>query len=46
MAIAKLQERIGKRDVFLAFDSLTSPYLFNEEGSVPIHEALPGEVRF
>ncbi len=31
MAIAKLQERIGKRDVFLAFDSLTSPYLFNRE---------------
>jgi predicted hydrocarbon binding protein len=31
MAIAKLQERIGKRDVFLAFDSLTSPYLFNEK---------------
>jgi KaiC/GvpD/RAD55 family RecA-like ATPase/predicted hydrocarbon binding protein len=30
MAIAKLQERIGRRDVFLAFDSLTSPYLFNE----------------
>jgi predicted hydrocarbon binding protein/KaiC/GvpD/RAD55 family RecA-like ATPase len=31
MAIAKLQERIGRRDVFLAFDSLTSPYLFNKE---------------
>ena len=31
MAIAKLQERIGRRDVFLAFDSLTSPYLFNEK---------------
>jgi predicted hydrocarbon binding protein/KaiC/GvpD/RAD55 family RecA-like ATPase len=31
MAIAKLQERIGQRDVFLAFDSLTSPYLFNEK---------------
>jgi len=31
MAIAKLQERIGKSDVFLAFDSLTSPYLFNEK---------------
>jgi len=30
MAIAKLQERIDRRDVFLAFDSLTSPYLFNE----------------
>ena len=31
MAIAKLQERLGRRDVFLAFDSLTSPYLFNKE---------------
>jgi len=31
MAITKLQERIGRRDVFLAFDSLTSPYLFNEK---------------
>jgi len=31
MAIAKLQERIGRYDVFLAFDSLTSPYLFNEK---------------
>jgi predicted hydrocarbon binding protein/KaiC/GvpD/RAD55 family RecA-like ATPase len=31
MAIAKLQDRIGRRDVFLAFDSLTSPYLFNEK---------------
>jgi len=31
MAIAKLQERLGSRDVFLAFDSLTSPYLFNEK---------------
>ncbi len=31
MAIAKLQERIGRRDIFLAFDSLTSPYLFNEK---------------
>ena len=31
MAIAKLEERIGKGDVFLAFDSLTSPYLFNKE---------------
>ncbi len=31
MAIAKLQERIGRHDVFLAFDSLTSPYLFNEK---------------
>jgi len=31
MAMAKLQERIGRRDVFLAFDSLTSPYLFNKE---------------
>jgi len=31
MAIAKLQEKIGRHDVFLAFDSLTSPYLFNEK---------------
>jgi predicted hydrocarbon binding protein/KaiC/GvpD/RAD55 family RecA-like ATPase len=31
MAIAKLQERIGKRDILLSFDSLTSPYLFNKE---------------
>jgi predicted hydrocarbon binding protein/KaiC/GvpD/RAD55 family RecA-like ATPase len=30
MAIAKLQERVGTRGIFLAFDSLTSPYLFNE----------------
>jgi predicted hydrocarbon binding protein/KaiC/GvpD/RAD55 family RecA-like ATPase len=31
MAIAKLQERISKRDILLSFDSLTSPYLFNKE---------------
>jgi predicted hydrocarbon binding protein/KaiC/GvpD/RAD55 family RecA-like ATPase len=31
MAIAKLQERLGRHDVLLAFDSLTSPYLFNKE---------------
>ena len=31
MAITKLQDRIGRRDVFLAFDSLTAPYLFNEK---------------
>ena len=31
LAIAKLQERIGRRDVLLVFDSLTSPYLFNEK---------------
>ena len=30
LSIAKLQERIGRRDVLLVFDSLTSPYLFNE----------------
>jgi KaiC/GvpD/RAD55 family RecA-like ATPase/predicted hydrocarbon binding protein len=30
MAIAQLQERIGRHDALLAFDSLTSPYLFNE----------------
>jgi len=31
MAIVKLQERLGRPDVLLAFDSLTSPYLFNEK---------------
>ncbi len=31
MAIARLQERIGRRDALLTFDSLTSPYLFNGE---------------
>jgi KaiC/GvpD/RAD55 family RecA-like ATPase/predicted hydrocarbon binding protein len=31
MAIATLQQRIGKRDILLSFDSLTSPYLFNKE---------------
>jgi len=31
VAIARLQEKIGKRDILLAFDSLTSPYLFNRE---------------
>jgi predicted hydrocarbon binding protein/KaiC/GvpD/RAD55 family RecA-like ATPase len=31
MAIAKLQRRVGRRDMLLAFDSLTSPYLFNRE---------------
>ena len=31
LGIAKLQERIGRRDALLAFDSLTSPYLFNQE---------------
>jgi predicted hydrocarbon binding protein/KaiC/GvpD/RAD55 family RecA-like ATPase len=31
MAIAKLQRRIGRKDILLAFDSLTSPYLFNRE---------------
>ncbi|MDY7019721.1 MAG: cyclic nucleotide-binding domain-containing protein [Chloroflexota bacterium] len=31
MAIAKLQQKIGKRDILLSFDSLTSPYLFNKE---------------
>jgi predicted hydrocarbon binding protein/KaiC/GvpD/RAD55 family RecA-like ATPase len=31
MAITKIQERLGRRDVLLAFDSLTSPYLFNEK---------------
>jgi KaiC/GvpD/RAD55 family RecA-like ATPase len=31
MAVAKLQQRIGRKDILLAFDSLTSPYLFNQE---------------
>jgi predicted hydrocarbon binding protein/KaiC/GvpD/RAD55 family RecA-like ATPase len=31
LAIAKLQQRIGRRDILLAFDSLTSPYLFNRD---------------
>jgi predicted hydrocarbon binding protein/KaiC/GvpD/RAD55 family RecA-like ATPase len=30
MAIAKVQQRIGRKDTLLAFDSLTSPYLFNQ----------------
>lgn len=29
IAITRLQERTGPRDVLLVFDSLTSPYLFN-----------------
>jgi predicted hydrocarbon binding protein/KaiC/GvpD/RAD55 family RecA-like ATPase len=29
IAILKLSERIGKKDILLVFDSLTSPYLFN-----------------
>jgi len=31
MAIAKLQQRIGKKGILLAIDSLTAPYLFNKE---------------
>ena len=31
IAIAMLQDRIDRRDILLAFDSLTSPYLFNEK---------------
>jgi len=31
MAIAKLQQRISKRDILLAFDSLTTLYLINKE---------------
>jgi predicted hydrocarbon binding protein len=31
MAIAKSQEMIGRDDALLAFDSLTSPYLFNKD---------------
>jgi len=29
IAISKLAERIGRKDILLAFDSLTSPYLFS-----------------
>jgi KaiC/GvpD/RAD55 family RecA-like ATPase len=29
IAISKLSERIGRRDILLVFDSLTSPYLFS-----------------
>jgi len=31
MAIARQQQTIGRKDILLAFDSLTSPYLFNKE---------------
>jgi len=31
MAIDRLRQRAGKKDILLAFDSLTSPYLFNEK---------------
>jgi predicted hydrocarbon binding protein/KaiC/GvpD/RAD55 family RecA-like ATPase len=31
MAIAKLAQRIGRKDILLAFDSLTSPYLFSKD---------------
>jgi KaiC/GvpD/RAD55 family RecA-like ATPase len=31
LAIGRLQQRTGQRDALLAFDSLTSPYLFNKE---------------
>jgi KaiC/GvpD/RAD55 family RecA-like ATPase len=31
MALARLQQRTGRKGVLLAFDSLTSPYLFNRE---------------
>jgi KaiC/GvpD/RAD55 family RecA-like ATPase len=30
MAIAKLELRMGRKNILLAFDSLTSPYLFNQ----------------
>jgi predicted hydrocarbon binding protein/KaiC/GvpD/RAD55 family RecA-like ATPase len=29
MATTRLQERLGRKDIMLAFDSLTSPYLFS-----------------
>jgi predicted hydrocarbon binding protein/KaiC/GvpD/RAD55 family RecA-like ATPase len=31
VALAKLQQRVGRKKILLAFDSLTSPYLFNRE---------------
>jgi predicted hydrocarbon binding protein/KaiC/GvpD/RAD55 family RecA-like ATPase len=31
MAITKLQQKAGRSDIVLSFDSLTSPYLFNKE---------------
>jgi len=31
MAVDKLQQKIGRGNILLAFDSLTSPYLFNKE---------------
>jgi predicted hydrocarbon binding protein/KaiC/GvpD/RAD55 family RecA-like ATPase len=31
MAISKLQQKTGRQDFVLSFDSLTSPYLFNKE---------------
>jgi len=31
IATTKLQEQIGRKDILLTFDSLTSPYLFNKE---------------
>jgi len=31
IAITKLQQEIARKDILLAFDSLTSPYLFNKE---------------
>lgn len=31
MAVDKLKQRIGKKHILLAFDSLTSPYLFHKE---------------
>jgi predicted hydrocarbon binding protein/KaiC/GvpD/RAD55 family RecA-like ATPase len=31
VAIAKLENRAGRKDILLAFDSLTSPYLFHEK---------------
>jgi predicted hydrocarbon binding protein/KaiC/GvpD/RAD55 family RecA-like ATPase len=31
MAIDKLRQKTGRRDIVLSFDSLTSPYLFNKE---------------
>jgi predicted hydrocarbon binding protein/KaiC/GvpD/RAD55 family RecA-like ATPase len=31
MGIARLQQRVGRKEILLAFDSLTSPYLFSKD---------------
>jgi KaiC/GvpD/RAD55 family RecA-like ATPase len=46
ISIAKLQHGFGTRNIFLDFDSLTSPYLFTKEETfrgaiLPLHRRLP-----